>query len=230
MTDQPYKDEPVRGQFRTLTADAAWELIFRHRESGPQGGDIKGLAVFDVRDQKSFVASRVDGAQALTEAGFAAVIAQLPKTTPIVVYCYQGHASQTFARMFSDFGFAEVYSVDGGFEALRTALDQRARPADERPSLPLPRPYLPGDTVFSRKALYNDGGVPVLAADALIAPERARGVIVKIGTLEADPGQQVYLVRFEAADGVLGLPVGCLADELTQEEPPNPARSAPAQP
>ena len=80
------------------------------------------------------------------------------------------------------------------------------------------QPYDPGDMVWSRVDLNNDGGIPELAPDAPLAGAGARGVVVKVGSLENQPEISVYLVRFEDAGGELGLPVGCFGDELTQDE------------
>lgn len=39
------------------------------------------------------------------------------KQQRIVIYCYTGHSSQHLAEFFGSFGFKDVYSVDGGYEA-----------------------------------------------------------------------------------------------------------------
>ena len=78
-----------------------------------------------------------------------------------------------------------------------------------------------GDIVFSREFLLNDGGVPGLAEDAVLAIPGRRGVVVNHGHVEAAPEQAIYLVRFEGEAGALsdlGPPVGCLPEELTQDE------------
>ena len=75
-----------------------------------------------------------------------------------------------------------------------------------------------GDMVWSRVALQNDGSIPDLAENAQLAAAGARGVIVKVGSIEEQPEIPVFLVRFEDADAVLGPPVGCLKEELTQDE------------
>jgi len=77
----------------------------------------------------------------------------------------------------------------------------------------------PGDLVYAAAAIVNDGGIPDLAADALIAAPGTRGVILKIGHLEEDPERTLYLVRFEGPDLVLGPPTGCWAEELGTERP-----------
>lgn len=78
-----------------------------------------------------------------------------------------------------------------------------------------------GEIVFSRELLVNDGGIPDIAADAVLATPGRRGVVVNSGHVQADPDQAIYLVRFEAEAGALsdlGPPVGCLPEELTQDE------------
>jgi nitrogen fixation protein NifZ len=83
------------------------------------------------------------------------------------------------------------------------------------------QPYDIGEIVFSRELLVNDGGIPDLAADAVLATPGRRGVVVNHGHVEATPDQAIYLVRFEGEFGALsdlGPPVGCLPEELTQDE------------
>lgn len=79
--------------------------------------------------------------------------------------------------------------------------------------------YEIGDMVFAAEDILNDGGMPGIdEEEGLIAPAGARGVVVHFGHAELDPNQEIYLVRFETGpDGLLGNPVGCLPEELTQE-------------
>lgn len=79
--------------------------------------DRKDVLVFDVRDRASFESARIGSAQHLSSANLDAVIFSAPKTVPVLIYCYHGNASQIYAQMFGDFGFREVYSMDGGFDA-----------------------------------------------------------------------------------------------------------------
>jgi len=78
------------------------------------------LLLLDVRDAGSFETAHIDNARPISSANLASVINATSKSRPILVYCYHGNASQEVAQTFSDFGFAEVYSLDGGFEAWRT--------------------------------------------------------------------------------------------------------------
>ena len=78
-----------------------------------------------------------------------------------------------------------------------------------------------GDLVYAAEDILNDGGMPGIEdEEGLIAPAGMRGVVVQYGRAEADESQHVYLIRFEnGPDGNLGDPVGCVPEELTQEEP-----------
>lgn len=88
--------------------------------------------------------------------------------------------------------------------------------------------YQMGDLVLATQDLYNDpleetgeSAIPDVAAGELLAAAGTRGVVVNVGHVEAEPGTEIYLVRFETgADGTLGEPVGCLAEELAHEEAP----------
>jgi nitrogen fixation protein NifZ len=76
----------------------------------------------------------------------------------------------------------------------------------------------PGDLAYAAAPIINDGGIPDLPPDAMIAAPGTRGVIVRIGHLEEAPDRTLYLVRFEQGpDRALGPPTGCWAEELTTE-------------
>jgi thiosulfate/3-mercaptopyruvate sulfurtransferase len=82
--------------------------------------------MLDVRDADSFRKAHIDGAQHLSTKELSAVIGGTPKNRPILIYCYHGNASREFAQTFSDFGFVEVYSLEGGYRAW----SNRPRPQD----------------------------------------------------------------------------------------------------
>ena len=75
----------------------------------------------------------------------------------------------------------------------------------------------PGDIVYAATEIRNDGGIPGIPFDALIAAPGTRGVVVNIGHLEQEPGRELFLVRFEDAELSLGPPTGCWSEELTTE-------------
>jgi rhodanese-related sulfurtransferase len=109
-------------RFRRISAAQAAELVVRHRLRV-----LPELALYDVRDRKSFDRGHIEGAEHLQDERLGLVLKFLPKRTTVILYCYHGHASQTFAATFADFRFAEVYSVDGGYEPFATALARRER-------------------------------------------------------------------------------------------------------
>lgn len=79
----------------------------------------------------------------------------------------------------------------------------------------------PGDMVFAAIEIRNDGSVPELPAEALLAQPGSRGVLLNTGHLEENPDAVLYLVRFEDENHELGPPVGCWPEELSAEEPAN---------
>lgn len=77
--------------------------------------------LFDVRDPAAYQRGHLDGAAQLSEDRLLAWMRRLAKDATIVIYCYHGNASQTYAQMFVDFRYTRVFSVDGGYEALAKA-------------------------------------------------------------------------------------------------------------
>ena len=69
----------------------------------------------------SYQKAHVDGAAHLSEDRLLAWMKRLPKEATVVIYCYHGNASKIFAQMFIDFRYLNVFSVDGGYEALVVA-------------------------------------------------------------------------------------------------------------
>ncbi|MEN3111932.1 ankyrin repeat domain-containing protein [Uliginosibacterium paludis] len=103
--------------FIRIPAPRAAAMLREHRR-----GESAELALFDSRDRTSFDRGHIEGARFLSDANFGEIISTLPRSTPVLIYCFRGNASQTWAGMFADFRFGEVYSVDGGYDALAAAL------------------------------------------------------------------------------------------------------------
>lgn len=79
--------------------------------------------------------------------------------------------------------------------------------------------YKTGEMVYCVEDIFNDGGIPDIEEGALLAAAGTRGVVVKAGHVQEAPDVEIYLVRFEGEGEILGAPVGCLVEELTQEAP-----------
>jgi thiosulfate/3-mercaptopyruvate sulfurtransferase len=78
--------------------------------------------VFDVRDRASYEREHIPAARHACDANMFEILTSYAKGRPVLIYCYHGNASQTVARTFIDFGFRDVYSLDGGFELWRQGM------------------------------------------------------------------------------------------------------------
>ena len=79
----------------------------------------QGAVVVDIRDPQSFANGHIRGSQHLDNHSLAAFIAAADFDHPLIVTCYHGNSSQSAAAYLAHQGFAEVYSLDGGFELWR---------------------------------------------------------------------------------------------------------------
>lgn len=86
--------------------------------------------VLDARDAAAHAAGAIGGAQGqvlrLDGRNHEALLLREPRNRPVFIYCYRGHASQTYAQMFADFGFIRVADLVGGHEAWARAAAQAA--------------------------------------------------------------------------------------------------------
>jgi len=73
------------------------------------------LALVDIRDPMSYDTGHITGSTRLDNGNLPAFIAEVDKTTPVVVVCYHGNSSQGAAAYLAEQGFETVYSLDGGF-------------------------------------------------------------------------------------------------------------------
>lgn len=139
-----------------------------------------GIVVLDVRDPKSYAQAHMAGAKNASIANLSAVMAETPKAAPILIYCYHGYASQEYAQVFSDFGYLNVFSLDGGWEAWR----QHAAP--ESTLAPALRAFLARHGFEMRlDAVVANGTTPLMKA-ALVGDVDAIAKLIAAGApLEA---------------------------------------------
>ncbi|WP_150305168.1 thiosulfate sulfurtransferase GlpE [Pseudomonas saliphila] len=76
----------------------------------------QGANVVDVRDAQSFASGHIPSAIRLDNTNLPQYLADTDRSTPLVVCCYHGNSSQSAAAYLASAGFAEVYSLDGGFD------------------------------------------------------------------------------------------------------------------
>jgi thiosulfate/3-mercaptopyruvate sulfurtransferase len=140
-----------RAQFKCIGIEEAEGLIKRG-----------GALIVDVRDAGSHNRSRINGSKLVSMKNISDVIAETTKDTPILIYCYRGHASREYAQVFSDFGYGEVYSLDGGYEGWKS----RPKPAAAAPQTSPLQQWLvehgyPADDV---NAIVANGMTPLMTA------------------------------------------------------------------
>ncbi len=71
--------------------------------------------ILDCRDMKDYKESHVEDAMHVHEGLRDALIKNADKNRKMLIYCYYGHASEHLAEMFADFGFKQLFSLDGGY-------------------------------------------------------------------------------------------------------------------
>ena len=104
--------------FRRIDAATASQLLTRDN-----------VLILDSRDPASFNLAHIANARRISSENLDVTLIGTPKATPVLLYCYHGNASQTYGQMFADFGFSEVYSLDGGFAAWQRAQTKTTPPA-----------------------------------------------------------------------------------------------------
>jgi rhodanese-related sulfurtransferase len=86
------------------------------------------VLVLDSRDQANFDMAHIPNAHRLSDKNLDIILISTPKARPVLLYCYHGNASQIYGQTFADFGFTEVYSLDGGFAAWQRMQAKKAMP------------------------------------------------------------------------------------------------------
>lgn len=74
--------------------------------------------VLDARDAQHHATSHLADSTRLDGRNHERLLMREPKSRPVLIYCYHGNASQTWAEMFSDFGFTDVADLVGGWTAI----------------------------------------------------------------------------------------------------------------
>ena len=92
----------------------------------------QGAVVVDIRDQPTYVAAHITGAQHLDNVNIADFIRAADLDAPVIVACYHGNSSQSAAAYLISQGFSDVYSLDGGFELWRTTFPAEIASGDSQ--------------------------------------------------------------------------------------------------
>jgi rhodanese-related sulfurtransferase len=76
-----------------------------------------GAQLIDVRTSREFSAGTIDGAKNIDYNGetFEKQMKKLDKTKPVLVFCAAGGRSENAAELLKEWGFTEVYDLEGGY-------------------------------------------------------------------------------------------------------------------
>lgn len=75
------------------------------------------VQVIDIRDEQSYQQGHIPNSRHIHNANAQEFIAEANQESPLVVCCYHGNMSQSAAAYFSEQGFENACSLDGGYEA-----------------------------------------------------------------------------------------------------------------
>ena len=81
----------------------------------------RDAVVVDIRDPNSYSAGHINDSLHLDNVSVQTFIGNANKSVPLIVCCYHGNSSQAAADFFSQQGFNECYSLDGGYTAWQQA-------------------------------------------------------------------------------------------------------------
>ena len=81
--------------------------------------NLDAVTIVDIRDRQSFEIDHMQNAHHITGKNTKDFIKKTDKEQPLFVYCYHGNSSQVAAEYFSENGFNQVYTLDGGFNIWR---------------------------------------------------------------------------------------------------------------
>mgnify|MGYP000166154230 CR=1 FL=1 len=94
-------------EFKRIDTSQAQLLISAAAENG--------LQIVDIRDEQSFNNGRIKNAVHLDNSAVSPFLEKADLSKPLLVYCYHGNMSQAAAAYFSEQGFDEAFSMDGGY-------------------------------------------------------------------------------------------------------------------
>ncbi|CAM3354137.1 ankyrin repeat domain-containing protein [Polaromonas hydrogenivorans] len=102
-------------------------------ELGAWQGQRPNALLLDARDADSHARNGWPGAVFLGRHNQDQLLLRTERRQPVLIYCYHGNASQTWAQMFADFGFTDVCDLVGGHAAWVTGT-ATANPSGKTPT------------------------------------------------------------------------------------------------
>ena len=72
--------------------------------------------LLDCRRVNDYKLGHIENALHAHDALVESLIRSENKSRNMVIYCYHGHTSEHLAELLANFGYTDVYSVEGGFD------------------------------------------------------------------------------------------------------------------
>ena len=79
------------------------------------------VIIVDIRNPMDYEQGHIANAVSLTDTNLKEFFTKTDKEKPLICYCYHGISSRSAADFLNKQGFGKVYSMQGGFEAWKTA-------------------------------------------------------------------------------------------------------------
>jgi rhodanese-related sulfurtransferase len=165
--------------------------------------------VLDAREAAHHERAHMAGSQRLDGRNHERLLMREDKARPVFIYCYHGNASQTYAEMFSDFGFAAVADLIGGWEAWAQAGFHAADPLAAEPAKPetAPQPLVLAEWLASHG--HADAHTPGAHGNTPLMEAAWRG---ETAIVEALLAQKVSLTAVNG-DGNNALWLACVSNK-----------------
>ncbi len=176
--------------FRRVDVAGAREILQR-----------EDVLLLDCRHPSDFARGRLAGACHLGDHNADDYLMGMGKNRPVLIYCYHGNASQVRAQMFADFGFAEVYSLDGGYQAWCAAVSPSASVLGEGLQRWLLDHGFPADDLHAAR---QNGMTPLMHAARAGDP----ALVAELLAAGADPHRR-------NSDGNQALWLACVGEDLS---------------
>lgn len=194
--------------FQRLTPAEAQQMIAHETE----------LLLLDSRDATDYARGHINGAVHLDGRSISKTLRATAKARPLLIYCYHGNASQTWAQTFADFGFQRVFDLCGGYTAWQAHLADTLLPSPDTRELPFALSAWLELQGFGRTldaALPGSGVTPLMRACQLGATEIVEALL-KLGAdvhaSNSDGNQALWLACYADAPALIEALVAAGAD------------------
>lgn len=84
--------------------------------------------VLDHRDPRSYAEGHLPEALPVSDANISSLIRSKDRERPVLVYCYHGNSSRDLCKFIMQFGFKNVYNLEGGWQAWAAHANQLQSP------------------------------------------------------------------------------------------------------